>query len=119
MIDDASTDPHPEPPDVFTDDPVFDELLVECRRVLGLKGRDYTIGSVDRLANFRVAAEAFGIRPEIVLGIYFYKHVAAVFSYIKTGGQSESEPIRGRIVDVINYMLLLYRMIREKSGGQP
>src|SRR3989344_1084174 len=37
-----------------------------------------------------------------------------VCAFIKSGGQSESEPIEGRIADVINYCLLLWHMIETK-----
>jgi hypothetical protein len=103
----------------MTGDKDFDATLTECFRVLGAKGADYTVGSKDRLANFRTGAEFFGISPEQVLGVYLHKHVAAVFSYIKTGGQSESEPIEGRITDVINYCLLLSKLVAEKKRAAP
>ena len=100
---------------VMTGDADFDATLEECFKVLGVKGQDYTVGSKDRLANFNRAAELLSMRPEQVLAVYWYKHVAAVLSYIKTGGQSESEPIEGRIADNINYMLLFGKMVAEKK----
>lgn len=104
----------------MTGDKDFDETLEECFKVLGVKGADYTVGSKDRLANFNRGAELLGMRPEQVLAVYWYKHVTAVLNYIKTGGQSESEPIQGRITDNINYMLLFSKMVKEKervAGG--
>lgn len=98
----------------MTGDADFDSMLRECCSILEVKGEDYRIGSVDKLANFSRAAEMFGLTPEQVLGVYLYKHFAAVFNYIKSDGQSESEPIRGRIADVINYMLLLSKMVELK-----
>lgn len=92
--------------------PAIDELLAECITTLHAKGADYTIGSTDKLANFNRGADFFGTRPAQVLGIYLWKHVTAVFNFIKSDGQVESEPIRGRIVDVINYMLLFWLMVK-------
>jgi hypothetical protein len=37
-------------------------------------------------------------------------------TFIKEGGQSESEPIEGRIKDQIVYLLLFYRMVQEKKA---
>lgn len=97
----------------ITGDLDFDEILNKCCEILSVKGKDYTIGSHDRLANFRRTAEMFNCTKEQVLAIYLYKHVAAIFNYAKSNKQSESEPIEGRIADVINYMLLFYKMIKE------
>ena len=99
----------------FTGDADFDRTLAACVEILEVKGADYTVGSTDRLANFRKVAEFTGMTQEQVLGTYLYKHVAAIFAYIKNGGQSESEPIEGRISDVINYMLLFGKMVAESK----
>lgn len=102
----------------ITGEPGFDELLTKCFDILKVKGGDYTIGSKDRLHNFRTVAEFTGLSMYQVLSVYFYKHVAAVFAFLKSGGQSESEPIEGRMADVINYMLLMNLMVREKRDAQ-
>lgn len=101
----------------LTGDNDFDEMLQKCIDILKVKGDDYTMGTGDRLHNFKTVAEFTGMTPEQVLGVYFYKHVSAVFSFIKSGGQSESEPIDGRISDCINYMLLFQKMVQERRRG--
>lgn len=99
----------------LTGDNDFDELLASCVETLKVKGDDYTMGSEDRLHNFKTVGGFCGLTPKEVLGVYFYKHVSAIFSYIKKDGQSESEPIEGRIMDSINYLLLFYKMIKEEE----
>lgn len=103
--------------DVFveTGDFDFDELLNKCVTILDVKGKDYTIGSDDRLHNFKTVAEFVGVTPAQVLAVYMYKHMAAVFSHIKNGGAFESEPIDGRLADVINYCLLYWKMVKENG----
>lgn len=101
----------------LTGDDDFDDVLFDCIKILEVKGEDYTIGTGDRLHNFKTVAEFTGLTPEQVLGVYFYKHVSAIFSFIKKGGKSESEPIEGRIADCINYMLLFHKMVRERNRG--
>ena len=103
----------------LTGDPDFDELLQECIKTLEIKGGDYTVGAgdKDRLYNFRTAAAGFDITPEQALGVYLFKHWTAVQRFCKEG-QVESEPIRGRLVDVINYCLLLHKMILERDRGK-
>jgi hypothetical protein len=96
-------------PDEGTD-PDVDEMLKLCADIRNKKGRDYTLGSRDPLHNFDAAAAFLSLTPEQVLSVYLYKHMAAVFSYVK--GKTESEPIAQRIADVINYMLLLHKMVR-------
>lgn len=102
---------------VFTGDKDMDNILQECFKVLVSKGNDYTIGSQDRLHNFRTVAEMTGLSMEKVFSVYFYKHVSSLFSYVKSGGQSESEPIESRIVDCINYLLLFSKIVAEHKSN--
>lgn len=102
-------------------DPVMHQVLTEAMQVLKLKGNDYTMGKADfeRLHNFDTAASFLGLKDTQVLGVYLYKHVASVFAYLGRG-KVESEPIRGRIVDCINYLLLLALMVeRAEQKAQP
>lgn len=99
----------------LTGDEDFDKALEAAVSVLAVKGEDYTIGTGDRLHNFKTTAEFTGMTPKQVLGTYLYKHVSALYAYIKNDGQSESEPIEGRCVDIINYILLFYKMVQEEK----
>lgn len=100
----------------LTGDEDMDALLNECLKVLTVKGNDYTQGkgNLDRLNNFTSGATALGLQPRQVLAVYLYKHLTAVLRYLKEG-QVESEPIEGRIVDCINYFLLLGKMIAHEK----
>lgn len=102
---------------VLTGDEDFDSLLRQCVHLLAVKGKDYTIGTEDKLHNFKTVGEFTGMTPEQTLGVYFYKHIAAIFAYIKNSGQSESEPIEGRIADAVNYLLLFNKMVQERKRG--
>jgi hypothetical protein len=77
------------------------------------KGHDYA-GDEDALANFKKAADRLGVTPELVWAVYGDKHWSAIMTYCKEG-QVESEPIEGRIRDVILYGLLLLGLIAEKK----
>ena len=101
----------------LTGDEDFDELIMKCVEILKVKGADYTIGTGDRLHNFKTVAEFTGMTPEQTLGVYLYKHISAIFAFIKKGGATESEPIEGRIADVVNYMLLFHKMVQERKRG--
>lgn len=100
-------------PHVFNDSD-FKSAMEACDKILTVKGADYTQKQPDRLANFKEAALFLGQNKFQVLGVYLYKHLTAVFSFLKHG-QVESEPIEGRIFDCINYFLLLYKMVQEQK----
>lgn len=99
----------------------FSSLIVLCNDLLTKKGADYTQGATGdygRLKNFYASAKRWGVTPRQVLAIYWGKHLAAIETFIQQG-QVESEPIRGRIADAINYLVLLDKMIRFEARCTP
>lgn len=103
----------------LTGDKDFDEMFSNCIATLASKGAEYTIGSVDRLANFKRVAEQLArpgcpIQMQDVWFTYFYKHYSAVVSYLKNDCHVKSnEPIEGRIMDCIVYLILFSKMVKE------
>lgn len=92
------------------------------QRMLALsdtKGQEYA-GSEDRLANFKRGAQSVGLPPTTILNVYASKHWDSIQSFIRgqvSGEERElSEPIEGRIDDLILYLILLKCLIREVSG---
>lgn len=97
----------------------WQDLMDEADKVAVLKGRDYTKGGDgDRLANFRTSAKEAGITPIQAWLVFFNKHHAAICSYVKSGGQNESEPIFGRFVDALNYIRLGWLIVREMEEAK-
>jgi hypothetical protein len=95
----------------------LDLFLDDCFKTMREKGHDYRQGNDDDLLhNFRTVSDSVGIDITKVWYTYFYKHYSAMVTFIKEGGQSESEPIEGRIKDQIVYLLLFYRMVQEKKA---
>lgn len=90
------------------------DLLKEAEEITIAKGKDYTQGDSDMLKNFKYVAERVNMKPEQVLGIYMMKHQDSISAFIKHG-TLESEPLKYRIIDNINYLLLLYTMYVENS----
>lgn len=82
-------------------------LLDECLKLLEAKGKDYQ-NEDDRFANFRIP----GLTTRQTWMVYAHKHYCAIQAFC-TKGKVESEPIRERIKDMINYLLLLNFMIEE------
>jgi hypothetical protein len=94
----------------------IDEFLTDVFDTMAKKGHDYRQGNdADLLHNFRTVAETVGSTKEKIWFTYFYKHYAAMTTFIKEGGQQESEPIEGRIKDMIVYLVLFYRMVQENK----
>lgn len=87
-----------------------EKILQECDDITLKKGIDYTKSSGDVLLNFK-EGEMFGLTPLQTAGMFTKKHIDSIYNYIKTNGQSESEPIRERIKDAINYLLFINALI--------
>lgn len=100
---------------------LVDSTFVEINRLLVVKGGEYA-NAVDRLANFKRGAALTGCTPLQVLFIYMSKHYDAVASFVQTSAKGEarpsSEPIEGRLDDLINYCLLAKGLIAE-AGRLP
>lgn len=96
----------------------FRESVLACWRIYDKKGNDYTrgLGDLDRTDNFKKAADNNGVSPFQAWGVYFYKHESALWRFLKEG-QVESEPIEGRIHDIINYSILLLLLIKEQRAN--
>ena len=84
-----------------------DDLFSEAMSVSDAKSIEYTISSDDRLYNFKHVAERLGITPPQALMTYVLKHVDAICNDAKTGKQFSDETLRSRVIDLINYSVLL------------
>ncbi len=100
----------------------FDSLLTRCDELLRVKGADYSGGTAtlqhtrsQRLKSFYTAAERTGLTPMQVLSVLLTKHLQAIETFMKTG-QVSSEPIEERIVDAMNYLMLLNMLIAEQRN---
>jgi hypothetical protein len=80
------------------------------------KGHEYS-GEKDALSNFKRHAETIGITPLQVWEVYAGKHYDSICTFIKDHANNIdrklTEPIDGRIDDLIVYLLLLKALIQE------
>lgn len=86
-----------------------------CLKVLRRKGKDYA-GNDDSLANFKRNAQRLGLSKYQIWAVYWNKHVDSINNAIKsnpTTPQVESEPIESRVVDLINYEIILQALLIE------
>ncbi|MBT7900293.1 MAG: hypothetical protein HN601_05025 [Candidatus Marinimicrobia bacterium] len=78
------------------------------------KGKEYTISHEDKFQNFKSIGKRLKLKPEMIAIVYLLKHIDSICNYVITGAESSNEPIRGRIQDARNYLLLLGGLITER-----
>lgn len=79
--------------------------------------KEYAHDDSSPFANFERGAADMGIDRKQVLWVYAMKHKDGIASFLK-GNVSQREDVRGRINDLIVYLLLLYTMVNEEVGSE-
>jgi hypothetical protein len=97
----------------FTD--LMERHFGDIAEINATKGKDYA-SEADALDNFKRHAATLGLSPVQVWAVYTSKHWDAVMTFCREGAV-HSEPIEGRIHDVILYCFLLLALIEEGSAG--
>ncbi len=93
-------------------------MFFECERTLAKKRQNYA-PTGDRLINFKVSARRRGITPEQALWGFRDKHDTAIQQAIQNPREIHTEEEwQEWIKDNINYLVLLYALIKERNGGQ-
>lgn len=96
---------------------IIDNRLYKCCDVLCKKADEYA--TLDRLHNFKVAAELQGCTPIRALGGMMCKHTVSVYDLINDIEEGADIPLElweEKIGDSINYLLLLTALIHEQKG---
>lgn len=91
----------------------FADLFFDALMTLRAKNADYS-GKDDRIANFRRLSVDLGLPMRQIWFVFFSKSLDAIRTYARDG-QVESEPIRQRIVDAIDYLALLDMIVAEEK----
>lgn len=99
----------------YTGDEDFDELLDKCLRIMKTKAIDYAEED-DRLAELRATAAEIGVSMKQVLGVYMNKHLRSVFKWLR-GEELKGEPVEDKLMDIIVYCLLAYKLVKESRRG--
>lgn len=90
---------------------LMDGKYAAIRALNETKGHDYA-GDEDALSNFKVMAQTLDVSPEAIWAVYAAKHWSAVMTFCKEG-DVKSEPIEGRLLDIILYCFLLLGLNEE------
>lgn len=100
---------------------MVDEAHAEEKAVMAVKGADYAEGmgemEEDRLANFKLVNILLAGAPmdqTTACAVYLIKHIAAVCKAVRER-KLASEPLKGRLVDLRNYVLLLEANFHETN----
>lgn len=91
------------------------KLLADALEIQEKKNADYSTRG-NPLAGFTQPAEEIDIHPLKVWYIYARKHWGAIKRFVSTG-RVESEPIRDRLIDLINYATILNDMLQKEDSG--
>lgn len=89
---------------------VMERVFEECRGLRKAGQKEYAHDDSNSFANFEDDAEETGISREAVLAIFANKHWRGIRSWIR-GHKSQRENVRGRINDMIVYLVLLRAMV--------
>lgn len=96
---------------------IIKELLDEAASIANAKGKAYS-GESDSLANFKRNAASLGLTKYQILTIYMNKHYDTIINAIKLNPElpvDNTEGMKGRIQDCINYLALLWTLIQEDT----
>ena len=96
---------------------VTNDTFKKCDKVLNSKNLDYSRNN-DKLHNFKVAGAARNQPPEYALGGMMLKHTISIYDYIDDTLEEKHHSLAEwdeKIVDHINYLLLLRGFIVERE----
>ena len=88
---------------------LLEDIFNEVRKIRLAGQKEYAHDNDNCFANFERIANLQGLSRESILMTYVFKHIDGIQSYVK-GHKSQREDVRGRIVDIIVYLTLLWGM---------
>lgn len=89
-------------------------LLNRCIELLKSKSNDYAEGG-DAFLNFKTAAQIAGISPEQTLLTLLGMKLSRLTQLIGKGKKAQNESVEDTMLDVINYIILLRGMMKERE----
>lgn len=90
-------------------------VFERCHLMRGEGQKEYAHAEDRPFRNFETIANELDLTPMKVLWVYTKKHIDGVIAFIK-GHRSQRENIRGRIYDLIVYLVILHAMVDEEEG---
>ena len=97
---------------------LFKETIKESERILIKKGEEYATEQ-DRLHNFRTAAALQNCNMDEAVGGFLAKHVVSIYDLIHNNVDTPMEVWDEKILDAINYLILLRAVVVEMKNDRP
>jgi hypothetical protein len=94
----------------------FEKTTMEIIELRKAKAIDYS-ETDDAFLTVRRVAQDSGMKPEQVLHVFMTKHYDAVRKYLIHPGKT-TEPIEGRINDLIVYLILIKAILSERRSAK-
>lgn len=95
-------------------DQVLEDVIDQVTAILGSKAGEYA-NDADRLHNFKASATLQGITPIEALRGKMAKHTISIYDMIATGQAFPLAKWDEKIVDHLNYLILLRALIIEQD----
>jgi len=95
-------------------DEILEQVVAKVHAVLGSKASEYATDE-DRLFNFKTAARLQNMGIPQALGGMMAKHTVSVYDMIETGKEYPIEKWDEKIIDHINYLILLRACLIENA----
>ena len=97
---------------------MMEETLAEIQQILHAKNHDYTAGSPDPFANFRLA-ELEGVDPVKGVMVRVSDKMQRLRAFIRSGKLLvKGESFEDAVHDIIGYMLIVKGMLIEQANGE-
>jgi len=93
---------------------LMDQIFAECEKTREAGQKEYAHDDQNALANFERTGADLSIPREKVWWIFAKKHWDGVLAWIN-GHRSQREDVRGRIKDLIVYLVLLWAMVDDEG----
>lgn len=93
---------------------LMDLVFKECQLTREAGQKEYAHDDQNALANFERTGAEMEIPREKVWYIFAKKHWDGIIAHIK-GHKSQREDVRGRLKDLIVYLILLWAMINDEE----
>ena len=91
---------------------LMERIFKELQETREAGQKEYAHDEENAFANFERTANDLGLSREQVLWVFFNKHRDGVTAWIK-GHRSQREDVRGRIKDMMVYLVLMWGMVED------
>lgn len=98
-------------------DVVVRAFEAKCREIEASKRPAYIKGNADVLKNFKESGEEFDIPTLKAWGVFFKKHIDAIYSFAKDPNGPQAEEMIGRFADASIYLKLGLAVAIDELGA--